>query len=190
MKSYTSFILVMLMLVLSSCHTHDHEHGHDHDHDHGDAQAHDHGHDHESSAARFEWWGFTSSHEVFIDASVPLYSQTGAFYIHFTDLVDFKPESGVSVRFEWTDRAGTTRIKGRPTGEGIWTVEHVPTELGSVTLGMWWATVDEDGYIDLGTLNIQPDGTTWTEWIQAEEAVAFGREQVWCIPFATEKVAL
>lgn len=187
MKLSAYSMLILLLLGCSSCHNHDHDHHHGdgHDHDHGDG----HGHDHDNSSPRFEWWGFTESHEVFIDANVPIHSQSGAFHIHFTDLKDFKPESGVSVRFEWTDAAGTTRLKAQSTGEGIWTVEHVPMELGQVTMGLWWATVDADGYLDLGTLNIGAEGTTWTDWAQPEDAVSFGREQVWSMPFATDLVA-
>lgn len=154
-------------LLSAGCHTHTHEHEHA-----------------EVEAPRMEWWGFTEHHEVFIDAAVP--DSAAAFYVHFTELADFQAARDVSVRMEFKSPDGVDRVKGTPVQAGIWKVEWTPGAL-PVEATLWWATPDSDGQIPLGRSTA---AGPWEGWASPEDAVAFGREQVWSVPFATAAVAL
>lgn len=163
----TYLLIVAAATGFISCHTH----GHGHDHDSG-AQAEE----------RMEWWGFTDNHEVFIDAAVPQPGEPAAFFIHFTQLADFQPARGVSARMEFKTPAGVQRVKAVAVQPGIWRVDWEPASADSAELILWWATSEADGQIPLGT-------STGSGWSQPDEAVNFGREQVWAVPFATAPVA-
>ena len=158
--------LATLALIAAGCHTHDHAHDHDH----------------EVEAPRMEWWGFTEHHEVFIDAAVP--DSAAAFFVHFTELEDFKPSRDVSVRMEFTSPAGVDRVKGAPVQAGIWRVDWTPAT-APVEVTLWWATPDADGQIPLGSSTASGP---WEGWVVPDEAVSFGRERVWSVPFASTAV--
>jgi RND family efflux transporter MFP subunit len=57
--------------------------------------------------------------------------------------------------------------------------------VGPFEVTLWWATPEADGQIRLGESTASG---LWSGWSQPDEAVGFGREQVWSMPFASSVV--
>lgn len=185
MKAIFYTMTAAACVALAACHTHDHDHG-DHDHAHSN-----HAHAGEAHGERFEWWGFTDAHEVFIDAAVPVPGADHTLFIHFTRLSDFEPESAMSARieFKWSN-GESAQVKGEVVQAGIWRVDWKAPTAGRVDLTLWWATASEQGQTDLGWIEFGPQGTTWEGWNQPDEAVGYTKEQAWSVPFATAEVRM
>lgn len=173
MKAFTLMIAAATSLGLAACHSHDHPHDHPHE---------------ATEQERFEWWGFTDVHEIFVDAAVPEAGVPHSLFIHLTDAAHFVPAADASVRLAIQSAQGEEQIKGERVQPGIWRVNWTAPTTGEVTFTLWWATASQQGQTPLGSLDFTADAVTWDGWNQPEAAVSFGRELVWSVPFATEEV--
>jgi len=197
MKHHFSILLVYALYVFftaSSCNApsqsndgYGHEQG-------TESHTHDHDHDHEHDAGELSFLLFSNDYELFVEFPVLIVGQTSTFTAHFTQLSKYKPvaEGKLTVSIS-NDNNSIRHIVEAPSSPGIFHPALQPKEAGIFTLVFELVSPSGDARFELADIRVfanAKEAAHVNEEREAEDEIAYLKEQAWKTEFTTQNVTL